>query len=73
MKTWCPEADSPKNVNPSTHFTRACIFTHSNVAFFMTDYVYVTFLATEGDLRHAEARHQETRGESYAKTLWMLQ
>ncbi|KAF0677891.1 hypothetical protein CSC03_3512 [Enterobacter hormaechei] len=39
----------------------------------MTDYVYVTFLATEGDLRHAEARHQETRGESYAKTLWMLQ
>jgi len=27
----------------------------------------------EGDLRHAEARHQETRGESYAKTLRMLQ
>jgi len=39
----------------------------------MTDYVYVTFLATEGDLRHAEARHQETQSESYAKTVRMLQ
>jgi len=39
----------------------------------VTDYACVTFLATEGDLHHAEARHQETRGESYAKTLWMLQ
>ncbi|AVL20787.1 hypothetical protein B2J95_23540 [Enterobacter cloacae] len=70
---WCPDEDSPRNVKPSTHFTRACIFISSNVAFLVTDYACVTFLAMEGDLRHAEARHQETRGESYAKTLWMLQ
>ena len=31
------------------------------------------YRATEGDLGHAEARHQETCGESYAKTVWMLQ
>ncbi|AVZ00221.1 hypothetical protein F153LOC_16285 [Lelliottia sp. F153] len=59
---WCPEADSPRNVKPSTHFTRACIFINSKVAFFRTDYACVTILATEGDLHHAEARHQETRG-----------
>ncbi|ARU83272.1 hypothetical protein A8A57_22115 [Lelliottia amnigena] len=59
---WCPEADSPRNVKPSTHFTRACIFNNSNVAHISTDYAGVTILATEGDLHHAEARHQETRG-----------
>ncbi|AWS98518.1 hypothetical protein CUC50_18835 [Citrobacter werkmanii] len=70
---WWPEADSPRKVNPSTHFTRACIFRNSNVSIFLTDYAYITILATEGDLRHAEARHQETHGESYAKTVGMLQ
>ncbi|OMP94074.1 hypothetical protein BZP36_11240 [Raoultella terrigena] len=60
-------------VNPSTHFTRACIKFNSKVAIFLTDYAYITNLATEGDLHHAEARHQETRGKSYAKTVRMLQ
>ncbi|AUO68012.1 hypothetical protein EAJ18_07850 [Citrobacter amalonaticus] len=59
---WCPEADSPRKVNPSTHLTRACIFFNSSASIFLTDYAYITILATEGDLRHAEARHQETHG-----------
>ncbi|HAF52635.1 MAG TPA: hypothetical protein DCL03_11445 [Leclercia adecarboxylata] len=70
---WCPEADSPRNVNPSTHFTRACILINSRIAFFLTDYASVTILTTEVDLHQAEARHQETGGESYAKTVEMLQ
>ncbi|POT55822.1 hypothetical protein C3432_20165 [Citrobacter amalonaticus] len=73
MKTWWPEADSPRKVNPSTHLTRACIFYYSDASIFLTDYARTTNLATEGDLRHAEARHQETHGESYAKTVRMLQ
>jgi len=43
------------------------------VVIFLTDYAHITNLATEGDVRHAEARHQETRGKSYAKTVGMLQ
>ncbi|OVT64360.1 hypothetical protein BME90_26490 [Klebsiella quasipneumoniae subsp. similipneumoniae] len=73
IRIWCPDADSPIKVNPSTHFTRACIKFNSSIAIFLSDYAHITILATEGDLRHAEARHQETCGESYAKTVWMLQ
>jgi hypothetical protein len=43
------------------------------MANFFTDYAYITKRATEGDLRHAEARHQETGAKSYAKTVYMLQ
>ncbi|HHC0779087.1 TPA: hypothetical protein ACOSES_004613, partial [Salmonella enterica] len=64
---------SPRNVSPSTHFTRACIFRNSNVSIFLKDYAHTTKVAMEGDLGHAEARHQETHGESYAKTDKMLQ
>jgi len=39
----------------------------------LTDYAPAAILATEGDLHQAEARHQETGGKSYAKTVWMLQ
>ncbi|ASG64488.1 hypothetical protein CEW81_02055 [Kluyvera genomosp. 3] len=59
---WCPEADSPRKVSPSTHFTRACIIFNSKVAIFFSDYAHITILAMEGDRRHAEARHQETHG-----------
>lgn len=73
-KSGLPEADSPRKVSPSTHLTRACIFYYSDASIRLTDYAHTTNLATEGDLRQApEARHQETHGESYAKTVGMLQ
>ncbi|VDA81431.1 hypothetical protein BANRA_00001 [Klebsiella pneumoniae] len=58
IRIWCPDADSPIKVNPSTHFTRACIKFNSSIAIFLSDYAHITILATEGDLRHAEARQR---------------
>jgi hypothetical protein len=44
-------------------------FIHSGNVTFSTDYAHIRKLAMEGDLRQAEARHQETGGKTYAKTV----
>ena len=59
------------NLLPISH--ELAFLIHSGVTVFFTDYAHIRKLATEGDLRHAEARHQETRDKSYAKTITMLQ
>lgn len=39
ISTWWPEADSPKNVNPSTHLTLACILV-TPVDFLKSEYAF---------------------------------
>ncbi|MDF7757872.1 hypothetical protein PUR36_32530, partial [Klebsiella pneumoniae] len=48
--------DSHIHIGWLAHFTRACIKFNSSIAIFLSDYAHITILATEGDLRHAEAR-----------------
>jgi hypothetical protein len=43
----------------------------SRLFIFLTDYARASSEATEGDLRQAETRQQETPEKSYAKTVWM--